>query len=133
MRSSTSSGSSQTPRYVLRFDGSRLSKVDLPRGKKFFDGDSSRRYFRKGQTALYNIFDSNTTQGTGVYRTGASSFEQVFTVNQKNNLKRIYELTVLPGSPDKIAVAAETNGSKNVIIELDAKGKRKRGIRFAPG
>ena len=104
---------------LIRFDGSSLKKITLPTGDYIS--------FRAGQVALYAKAGSKREQLSGIYRMRANenSFNPIFAA-AANNLKRMYELDVLPDSLDKIAVAAETRGAKLVIIELDANGSELR-------
>ena len=130
--------SGEETKNVLRFDGSSLSEVALPqekgKSKKVFTGSdygTVRNFTRKGQSAFYSIFGTDAIKGTGVYRAQATTgnFEPVLPASEANKLENIYNFAVLPGSPDKIAIAAKTKtkdgkttGGKYVIIELDANG-----------
>ena len=126
----------RTTQHVLRFDGSELKNVSFPSGKKVFQNSDGRAFsFEQGQQAFYALFASSTDtkKGTNVYRSGATTFEPILPASEANKLENIYQFAVLPGSPDKIAVAAKTKtetkdgkttGGKYVIIELDANSKK---------
>ena len=44
--------------------------------------------------------------------TGATKFEPVLSASEANKLENIYRFDVLPGNPDKVAVAAKTKTGK---------------------
>ena len=117
--------------HVLRFDGSSLSKFDLPKekgkSKKVFQNSDGETFsFKQGQQAFYALLGSSTDakKGTNVYRAGATKFEPVLPEKEANKLANIYQFDVLPGSPDRIAIAAKTKTGKYVAIELDANSKK---------
>ena len=110
----------ETIRHVLRLSGGSLVDI-LPAGKKILN-NSTYDSVRSGRAALYAILGPNKDQGTGVYRAGATKFEPVLPASEANKLENIFHFDVLPGSPDKIAVAAKTKTGKHVVIELDANG-----------